>query len=305
MQRYAWNWTGDVESSWAALRQTIAIMLGLGLSGIPYTGSDIGGFSGDPSSELYLRWFQMAAFTPFFRTHSHHVTPRREPWAFDDSTLQIVRATLQLRYRLLPYFYTLAWESTQSGLPLMRPLFWQSPEEPSSWDIQDQFLLGDDLLVSPVMEPGVEQRIVTFPLGRWYSFWDDQPYDGPGEIPIDVSLEKIPVFVRAGAILPTQEGEDLILHLYLPGQGNYTSSLYSDEGDGYGPWRVDRFSLNSENGSYELLRAMEGEFESHSRVWLVVHGAQVKQCSVDSKDVLCENGRFLVGDFHIVRLEIE
>jgi alpha-glucosidase len=280
-------------------------MLGLGLSGIPYTGSDIGGFSGDPSSELYLRWFQMAAFTPFFRTHSDHVTPRREPWAFDDSTLQIVRATLQLRYRLLPYFYTLAWESTQSGLPLMRPLFWLSPEEPSSWDIQDQFFLGDDLLVAPVMEPGVEQRMVTLPLGRWYSFWDDQPYDGPGEIPIDVSLEQIPVFIRAGAILPMQEGEDLTLHLYLPGQGNYTSSLYSDEGDGYGPWRVDRFSLNCENGSYELLREIEGEFESHSCVWLVVHGAQVRRFSVDSKDVLCEDGRFLVGDFHVVRLEIE
>jgi alpha-glucosidase len=102
-----------------------------------------------------------------------------------------------------------------------------------------------------------------------------------------------------------QEGEDLTLHLYLPGQGNYTSSLYSDEGDGYGPWRVDRFSLNSENGSYELLRAMEGEFESRSRVWLVVHGAQVKQCSVDSKDVVFEDGRFSVGDFHVVRLEVE
>ena len=102
-----------------------------------------------------------------------------------------------------------------------------------------------------------------------------------------------------------QEGEDLILHLYLPDNGNHTSSLYSDEGDGYGPWRVDRFSLNGENGSYELLREMEGEFESPSRVWLVVHGAQVKRCSVDSKDVFYEDDRFLVGDFHVVRLEIE
>ncbi len=305
MQRYAWNWTGDVDSSWATLRQTIAIMLGLGLSGIPYTGSDIGGFSGDPSSELYLRWFQMAAFTPFFRTHSDHATPRREPWSFDNSTLQIVQATLQLRYRLLPYFYTLAWESTQTGLPLMRPLFWLSPEEPSSWDIQDQFLLGDDLLVAPVLEPGVEQRIVTLPPGRWYNFWDDQSYEGPSEVPIDGSLEQIPVFVRAGAILPMHEGEELTLHLYLPGQGKYSSSLYNDAGDGYGPWRVDRFSLNSENGAYELLREIEGEFESYSRVWLVVHGAQVKRCSVDSKEVLCEDGRFLVGDFHVVRLGIE
>jgi len=305
VQRYAWNWTGDVESSWGALRQTIAMMLGLGLSGIPYTGSDIGGFSGEPSSELYLRWFQMATFTPFFRTHSDHVTPHREPWSFDDSTLQIVRTSLQLRYRLLPYLYTLAWESAQTGLPLMRPLFWLSPEEPSSWDIQDQFLLGNDLLVAPVTEPGVEQRMVTFPPGLWYSYWDDQPYEGPSEVPIDVSLEEIPVFVRAGAILPTQEGEELTLHLYLPVQGNYTSFIYNDEGDGYGPWRVDRFSLNNENRSYELLREVEGEFEGHSHVWLAIHGAQVKRCSVDNQDVSCEEGRFFVGEFQSVRLEIE
>jgi len=304
-QRYAWNWTGDVESSWAALRQTIAIMLGLGLSGIPYTGSDIGGFSGEPSSELYLRWFQMAAFTPFFRTHSDHGTPRREPWVFDDSTLQIVRSTLQLRYRILPYLYTLAWESAQTGIPLLRPMFWLSPEDPSSWDIQDQFLLGNDLLVAPVTEPGVEQRMVSLPPGLWYSFWDDQSYAGPGEVPIEVFLEQIPVFVRAGAILPTQEGEDLTLHLYLPAQGNHTSSLYSDDGDGYGPWRVDGFSLNAEERSYELLREVEGTYESHSRVWLAVHGATVKRCSVNSQDVSSEEGRFLVEDFQSVRLEIE
>ncbi len=305
VQRYAWNWTGDVESSWAALGQTIAIMLGLGLSGIPYTGSDIGGFSGEPSSELYLRWFQMAAFTPFFRTHSDHVTPRREPWAFDDATLQIVRATLQLRYRLLPYLYTLAWESAQTGLPLLRPMFWLSPEEPTSWDIQDQFLLGNDLLVAPVTEPGVEQRMVSLPPGLWYSFWDDQSYEGPSEVPIDVSMEQIPVFIRAGAILPMQEGDDLTLHLYLPDQGNHASSLYSDNGDGYGPWRVDRFSLFTEDRSYELLREVEGTYESHSRVWLAVHGAKVKRCSVNSQDVSCEQGRFLVGAFQSVRLEIE
>jgi alpha-glucosidase len=305
MQRYAWNWTGDVESSWGALQQTIPMMLGLGLSGIPYTGSDIGGFSGEPNSELYLRWFQMAAFTPFFRTHSDHVTPRREPWTFDDSTLKIVRSALQLRYRLLPYFYSLARQSTQNGLPLLRPLFWLSPEEPSSWEVQDQFLLGDDLLVAPVIEPGVERRSVMLPPGRWYSFWDDQPFEGAGEIPIDVSLERIPVFVRAGAIVPMQEGEELILHLYLPVQGKFTSSLYSDDGDGYGPWRVDLFSINTENGSYELLREVEGDFASHSRVWLAVHGAQVQRCSVDGEDIVCEGDRFFVGDFQSIRLEIE
>ena len=303
-QRFAWNWTGDVESSWGALRQTISTMLGLGLSGIPFTGSDIGGFSGEPSAELYLRWFQMAAFTPFFRTHSIHTTPRREPWAFDDATLQIARSTLQLRYRLLPYLYTLAWESTQTGLPLLRPMFWLNPEDPSTWDIDDQFLLGNDLLITPVTEPGAEQRRVSIPPGLWYDFWDDQPYEGPCEVQVTVSLEQIPVFVRAGAILPTQEGEALTLHLYLPPQGNFSGLRYDDEGDGYGPWRIDRFSLQAGNKSYELLWDVEGTFASPSQIGLQVHGADVVRCSVDDEDVSGEEGFFPVGEFQSILLEI-
>jgi alpha-glucosidase len=304
LQRYAWNWTGDVESSWEALRQTISLMLGLGLSGIPFTGSDIGGFSGEPTAELFRRWLQMAVFTPFFRTHSAHFTPLREPWTFDKATLDISRSILQLRYRLMPYLYTLAWESSQSGLPLMRPMFWLNPEEPSYWDIQDQFLLGSDLLIAPVTEPGVEQRTVTIPAGLWYSFWDDQSYEGPAEVCIPVSPEIIPVFVRAGAIVPMQEGDVLTLHLYHPPPGDYASVLYSDGGDGYGPWRVDRFSFHVENKAYAMQREVEGARESLPEFVLLVHGADVVRCAVEEEPVPGDEGGFPVGNFRSLHLDV-
>lgn len=115
LQRYAWTWTGDTESTWQALRQTVPTVIGLGLSGVPYTGPDVGGFSGTPSAELYLRWLQLAAFLPFFRTHSAKLTLHREPWCFGEDALRIAREVLRLRYRLLPYLYTLAWQASRTG----------------------------------------------------------------------------------------------------------------------------------------------------------------------------------------------
>ena len=110
-QRYAWNWTGDVETSWEALQQTIPTILGLGLSGHAFSGVDIGGFSGSPGAELYLRWFQLATFLPFFRTHSAVGTKPREPWVFGEPYNTIIRNFLELRYKLIPYLYTLAWKT--------------------------------------------------------------------------------------------------------------------------------------------------------------------------------------------------
>ncbi|HEY9738627.1 MAG TPA: TIM-barrel domain-containing protein, partial [Trichocoleus sp.] len=135
MQRYAWTWTGDTLSTWTALRLTVGTVIGLGLSGVPFSGPDIGGFLGNPTAELYVRWFQMAAFMPFCRTHSSIVSDPRTPWTFGEPALSIVRDFLQLRYRLLPYLYTLAWEATRSGQPLVRPLFWRDQSNRALWDI--------------------------------------------------------------------------------------------------------------------------------------------------------------------------
>jgi alpha-glucosidase len=284
-QRYAWNWTGDVETSWEALRQTLATMLGVSLSGFTFTGSDIGGFSGTPDRELYLRWFQLGAFSPFFRTHSVLGTSPREPWMFDEEILLTTRKLLQMRYRMMPYLYTLAWQSHQRGTPLLRPVFWSDPEDPALWEISDQFFLGSDLLLAPVLIEGQREREVHFPTGIWYDLWDDSRYVGPASYTIPADLDRIPAFSRGGSILPLEPREtDLELHLYLPDQGAIEGMLYSDEGDGYQLHRLDRFNGKRQDHMLEVSREREGAFPwPYTTLRLIPHGATLESLRVDGK----------------------
>jgi alpha-glucosidase len=297
LARYAWNWTGDVESSWEALRRTVGIVLGLGLSGVPYTGSDIGGFSGHPSPELFLRWFQAAAFMPFFRLHSAISTPRREPWRFGEPVVSVLRNFLRLRHALIPYLYTLAWEAREKGYPLVRPLFFLDPER----EAEDAFLLGEDLLVAPVVEEGARHRLVPLPKGPWYEFWSDRLVEGPGEVFAEAPLERIPIFVRAGAALPLAEGEGLVLHLYPGPEGRAEGSLYWDEGDGEGPSRLDRFLL--EGG--RLLWQGEGDYPwPWEGLGLRLHGAGLKGGRVGDAFYPVQDGLLRLPPFHEAFLEV-
>jgi len=272
-QRYSWNWTGDTRTSWESLRLTIPLVIGSGLSGQPYNGPDIGGFSGQPSAELYTRWLQMAAFLPFFRTHSVQGAPRREPWVFGEPYTSLIRRYLQLRYRLLPYLYTLAWQANQSGYPLIRPLFWDDPHDPQLWQIEDQFLLGDALLVAPLVEEGQSSRSVFLPKGEWVDLWTDQTYSGGQTVHYSSEsaqaggLGDIPIFVRAGSLLPLQilsttgQKDGLALHLYPPEVGRVSRQVvYSDSGDGYGDWRLDRFQIQRNKQQIDLNWRSEGAF---------------------------------------------
>jgi len=297
IQRYAWNWTGDVEGSWRGLRQTVATVLGLGLSGVPYTGPDIGGFSGSPSGELYVRWFQLAAFLPFFRTHSAKGTPRREPWSFGQRTLAIVREFLNLRYRLLPYLYTLAWEASTTGHPLVRPLYWLQDQDQELWDVQDAFLLGNALLVAPVLQPGAHSRDVRLPAGTWYEFHDDTMHRGPGRVVLEAPLERIPLLVRGGTVLPLEETlagsreKRLVLHLYADEEGG--GLLYSDAGEGYGPGRLDRFRLRRDGESLIFTWGHEGGYPFPYRdVTFCVHGMVVRRALVGGAEVSGEGNCF-------------
>ncbi len=147
------------------VRQTIATVLGLGLSGEPYSGPDTGGFTNHPSPELYVRWFQLDSFLPVFRTHCAFYLPQREPWEFGPQALEILRAQLELRYKLMPYWYTLAWKASQTGEPLVRPLFWNEPENKELWKIDDEFMAGDAFLVAPVLAHGARKAFGDFALG--------------------------------------------------------------------------------------------------------------------------------------------
>ncbi|NES97480.1 MAG: glycoside hydrolase family 31 protein [Desertifilum sp. SIO1I2] len=286
LQRYAWTWTGDVQTSWEGLRQTVPTVLGMGLSGIPYTGPDIGGFKGNPSPELYLRWFQMAAFLPFCRTHSANNVKHRTPWMYGEPYLSLIRELLRLRYRLLPFFYTLAWEMTQTGHPMVRPLFWLDPTDVRLWSVDDAFLVGDALLVCPILAEGVRSRQVILPKGEWYPFWDDTPVSDSETLTLDAPLETIPLLVKAGTILAMEENQQLILHLYPCTEGNCMGQVYSDAGDGYGEWRVDRFQLHRTGAEITLIWQSEGNFEfPYHRVKLQFHGIQPQQVWIKGQDL--------------------
>lgn len=288
LSRYAWHWTGDSESNWWSLRQTLRIVMSMGLSGIPYTGSDIGGFGGiKPQRELFVRWFQAQAFLPFFRTHSAFFTERREPWCYDDEVLDILREALRLRVRLLPYWYSLAFDAHRTGAPLIRPLFWADPSDKELGGVDDAFLVGDVLLAAPVVEEGATARRVRLPAGRWFALDDDEPFRGGREVIVAAPLSRVPVFARAGSVVPMDEKGRTVLHLFAPGTDAAPGgALYRDAGDGNGPWRHDRFAVAALPGAIELTRTFEGGLPEPSEPLRVrLRGAAATRALVDGRDL--------------------
>ncbi|MCS7286521.1 MAG: glycoside hydrolase family 31 protein [Anaerolineae bacterium] len=274
VQRYAAHWTADNRSDWASLRQTLPMVLNLGLSGIAFTGSDIGGFEGWPTGELFTRWLQMSVFFPFCRAHTSITSPDQEPWSWGEPYLSINREFIRLRYRLLPYLYTALWQCTQTGIPIVRPLLLDFQKDPVAQTLDDEFLCGDALLVAPVLEEGATKRRVYLPAGHWYDFWIDAIFEGPAWIEMDAPLERIPVFVRAGAVIPQGPEMDyvghrptnpLVLHLYPPaGEQEMTSFLYEDDGETLayqrGEYLLHRFSLSRKGSEIFFTWSMEGAF---------------------------------------------
>jgi alpha-glucosidase len=241
-QRYAAQWTGDNLSTWEDLRASLRIVMGMGISGLPFTGSDTGGFIGFPSAELYSRWMQAGVFHPFFFTHTGNENNRLDPWSFGNQFEHINRSSLELRYRLLPYLYNAFYESTQTGLPIMRALVLDYPADTAVMDLTpdsqtNEFLFGDGLLVAPVVKQGDTQRNVYLPKGNWYDFWSGKRYAGPTTITVDAPLSSIPLFARGGAFIPMRQVveytdqapiDPLTFEIYP--EGDTTHNYYEDDG---------------------------------------------------------------------------
>ncbi|MGM0350729.1 glycoside hydrolase family 31 protein [Streptomyces sp. Adlamb9] len=258
MQRYGGTWSGDVATGWPGLRASLSLVLGLGLCGVPYSGPDVGGFDGSPSPELYLRWFQLGAYLPLFRTHASHRAGRREPWEFGSEVLEHARAALLERRRLLPYFVTLSHLARRTGAPYVRPVWWSAPEDRALRDCEDTFLLGDSLLVAPVLEPGADRRVVRLPRGRWYDTATERAYEGPGQVLVDAPLSRIPVFARAGAVLPVRGDSGLELEAWAPAPGRTGGGLViRDAGDGWDVPEIERYVSRHQGGKVAVTR--EGE----------------------------------------------
>jgi len=239
MQRFgATCWSGDINNDFETLDAQIPLGLNTGLSGVPYWGTDVGGFFHPvpETGELYARWFQLGAFSPIFRSHGW-VWREHVPWAHGAEVEAICRQYAELRYRLLPYTYTMAWQAHTLGLPLMRPLVLNYPDDPRVWQLGHEFLWGDDLLVAPVTREGVKAWPVYLPAGGWYDFWSGARYEGPGGVTLDAPLDRLPLLVRAGAIVPLgpvvqHSGErpldEVTLLIYPEGASSF--ELYEDDG---------------------------------------------------------------------------
>ncbi len=204
-QRYAALWTGDNASVWEHLENSIPMLLNLGMSGFSFVGADVGGYRGDCSGELLIRWTQLGAFYPYFRNHTEIDTARQEPWEYTEQVLEIVRSYICLRYRFLTYYYNLMRESTLHGQPAIRPLFYHHQDDLNTYNINDQFLLGEGVMVCPVVRPGVDKRLVYLPSGTWYDYWTNEKIEGHRYIAADAPLDKLPLYVKAGTILPQDE----------------------------------------------------------------------------------------------------
>jgi alpha-glucosidase len=239
VQRWSACWMGDNHSWWEHLEMAMPQLMNMGLSGVPFVGTDIGGFNGNASGELFARWMQFGILSPFCRAHSVIGSERHEPWVFGPRIEAICREFLRLRYRLLPYLYTLFWEASQRGIPVLRPLFYSFPDDPVTYPLHDQVLLGPSLMAAPIYHPGREHRHIYLPAGTWYDWWTDERITGPTHLLVYAPLERMPLYVRAGAIIPSGPDlhyadecplDPLTLDLY-PGDGAFT--LYEDDGHSF------------------------------------------------------------------------
>jgi alpha-glucosidase len=279
-------WAGDNHAYWEHLSGSIPMLVNLGLSGMPFVGVDIGGFGSDSYGELLARWTQLGAFYPFCRNHAASNTINHEPWVFGSEVEAICRHYIELRYQLLPYFYNLFHEASQNGIPFLRPMAWHYPADKTGLKLSDQCLVGRDLLIAPITAPGQTARSVYLPKGTWYRWGSDDVATGPAHLVADAPLDELPLYIRAGAILPMwplAQHTDAIdktkttLHIW-PGNGDL--NYYEDDGStrayerGPEGWRTTQITLKQSKAGLTLKIAKpQGQYQPGRKAWtVIVHG---------------------------------
>jgi len=297
-QRYSAVWTGDNSSTWEHLGMSVPEIMGMGLSGLALAGADIGGFAGGASPELYTRWLETGVFYPYCRTHVEFGAPSQEPWSYGNRLEAINRQSIELRYRLLPYLYNAFRETSQTGLPVMRALLLDYPDDADAVNQNYEFLFGDDLLVAPVLKDGQIRGGAYLPKGVWYDYWRDRRYTGPAGAGVAAPLGHIPLFVRGGAIIPTRPvvqytGEapinPLTFEIYpLAADEASSRDYYEDDGISFdyehGAWLKQKVSVAPSQDAVEIkLTAREGSYTPPSRALLFkVHAERVEPSGVTS-----------------------
>ena len=286
-QRFGTGWTGDNTASWDHLRLAVSTVLSLGVSGMPFTGADVGGFSGTPTGELIARWTQVGALTPLFRNHSAIDTPRQEPWLFGDAVEAACKAAIELRYRLLPVFYTALHQAATDGTPILRPLALVHPADPTVRHTSPLgFYVGDGLLAQPVVDEGQTEREVYLPEspGGWYDLASGERFDGRTTVWTDTPLDRVPLYLKGGAVLPlapvrqhTGTPVERLELVVAAAPGRHVSRLYDDAGDGWAYQDGDawdgRLVLDDDGQRLVLSAEHDGTFRPTWTEWdVVVYG---------------------------------
>jgi alpha-glucosidase len=317
-QRFSAVWTGDNVGDWEHLQIANVQCQRLAISGFSFCGTDVGGFTGTQDGELFIRWLQLSVFHPLMRVHSAgphksgdslvieeaqlsdpalHVS-EQDPWSYGDKHTDLAKKAIELRYCILPCLYTAMWQHSMNGMPVLRHLFFADAADARLLDQDRDFLFGEHLLVSPVVQPKIQRQGVYLPKGGWYYFWTGQPMSG--EVFVNVLPDQIPFFVREGAVMPVypvrqwtgeKPVDELTLYVYYK-NGAEISRLYEDAGEGYGyregEYSLKRFETLGENGNFTLKQHKEGLFgPSYKKVkiYLVGFPAFLKQCTVDEREM--------------------
>ncbi len=274
-QKYSSSWTGDNVASWEHLWISNIQMQRMSLSGMGFTGCDIGGFAEQPTPELYARWIQLGVFHPFCRTHSSGDHGEQEPWSFGEDVMIVVKKFIEIRYQLLPYLYTMFWRYCNFGEPLLKPLVYIDQEDIQTHYRTDEFIFGKQILVCPILEPNATGRRMYIPKGTWYNYWNHECLEGGKELWVDCAFDEIPIFVKAGSIIPKYpvqqyvgekniEVVDLDIYYF---EGKLKSNLFEDAQDGYdynkGRYSYTTFSLHGKADELIINQHKEGSFETN------------------------------------------
>ncbi|HKQ52321.1 MAG TPA: TIM-barrel domain-containing protein [Pyrinomonadaceae bacterium] len=284
IQRYSTMWIGDTNSTWDALALSVPMYQSLGLSGETFVGGDVGGFIGRGTGELLVRSYQVSFLVPFFRNHKVIDGYDQEPWRFGKYYEDIIRKYLKLRYRLLPFLYTRLEEAHRTGLPLFRPLVLNYQTDSNTLNLDDQFIVGDDLLVAPVLEHNQTSRMVYLPEGVWYDYWTGKRYAGETMIRVDAPLEVTPMFIRGGSIIP--EGPEMrfvgdkpfdpiTFYVHPDAEGRAATTLYEDDGTSpaykQGVFRRTRVEVAPAARGFEIIvNPPEGSYQPPARKLLFI-----------------------------------
>lgn len=272
-QRFAAAWTGDNIATWDHLHLASVICQRMSMSGFSFVGSDIGGFTQEPDGELFTRWIQLGVFTPFMRAHSAGDTGEREPWSFGEPYESICRTYIELRYKWLPYIYSAFWENHKYGFPILRPIVMVEQEQFNNWFRQDEFTFGDKILICPIFEQGAKGRWLYLPRGDWYYYWSNELYEGGKEdFWLDVTLATMPLFVRAGAVIPEypvmqhtgeRDSDHLNLRIYYS-EYPVNSFIYEDHGDTFAYtqdiYTEKKFVVTGDEKSIKIEQSWQGLF---------------------------------------------